>query len=373
MICMKCGKELQDDAVFCSYCGKKQTKQQDAKTKRTRGNGLGSVYRMPVGTWAAEITLGWYMDNGRVRRKRHRKYGFRTKKEALTYLAEYQTSNQRRDRITFYELYEMFLDSSEKLSKSKKDAYRIAWGKIKDGIGHRYIDELTVPELQTLTDEAGTSYYTKRDIKTLLSHCYKLAIRDDYEDKNRAQYIQLPALETQERETFTEDEINILWDWFRKTEDVTACRMLIMLYTGIRPGELTTIQTENIHLDEQWMSGGIKTDKGKRRKIILPDCILPLIRHSIDHSTDGLLAKYAKNGLYDDWNALRDELGIRKALSPYCCRHTYVTRLTALKVSPAMLQELAGHEDYDTTLDYTHLSISDRLEEVNRLSHPVMG
>ena len=368
MICMKCGKELQDDAVFCSYCGKRQDKPE--RTKRTRGNGLGSVYKMPVGTWAAEITLGWYMDNGRIRRKRHRKYGFRTKKEALTYLAEYQTSNQRRDRITFSELYEMFVDSSEKLSKSKKDAYRIAWGKIKDGIGHRYIDELTVPELQTLTDEAGTSYYTKRDIKTLLSHCYKLAIRDDYEDKNRAQYIQLPALETQERETFTEDEINTLWSCYTATGDITACRMLIMLYTGIRPGELIQIRAENIHLDEQWMTGGIKTEKGKRRKIILPDCILPLIEKSLSESRDGLLAKYAKNGLYDAWNALRDELHMRPELTPYCCRHTYVTRLTALKVSPAMLQELAGHEDYDTTLDYTHLSVRDRLIEVNRLQHP---
>ena len=52
---------------------------------------------------------------------------------------------------------------------------------------------------------------------------------------------------------------------------------------------------------------------------------------------------------------------------PYCCRHTYITRLTALKVSPAMLQELAGHEDYETTLEYTHLSVADRLSEVNRL------
>jgi site-specific recombinase XerD len=41
--------------------------------------------------------------------------------------------------------------------------------------------------------------------------------------------------------------------------------------------------------------------------------------------------------------------------------------LTALNVSPAMLKELAGHEDYETTLNYTHLSVEDRLKEVNRL------
>ena len=368
MLCIKCGKELPEEAVFCMFCGKNQSAPKHAK--RTRGNGLGSVYKMPSGTWAAEITIGWYMQDGKLKRKRRRKYGFRTKKDAVNYLSELQAARQKRDKITFSELYELFIDGSDKLSKSKQVAYRIAWNKIKDGIGYRSVDEPTVPELQELTDEAGSSYYTKRDIKSLLSHCYKIAIRDDYTDKNRAQYIQLPALETQEREVFTEDEITLLWECYHETGDITACRMLIMLYTGIRPGELISIQTENINLEEQWMTGGIKTDKGKRRKIILPDCIVPLIRKSIEHSSEGLLAKYAKNGLYDDWNALRDELGIRSVLSPYCCRHTYITRLTALKVSPAMLQELAGHEDYDTTLDYTHLSVSDRLAEVNRLYHP---
>lgn len=370
MICRKCGKEIQDDSVFCQYCGKKQAEPKHGT--KSRGNGMGTIYKAASGSWAAEITLGYYMQNGKTRRRRQRKQGFRTKKEAAAWIADIQANGigAKRDRITVSELYAMFQDSAEKLSSSKQTAYRVAWNKIKEGIGYRYIDELTVPELQELTDDAGTSYYTKRDIKVLLSHCYKIAIRDDYTDKNRAQYIQLPALETQEREIFTEQEIEVLWDCYKKTSDVTACRMLIMLYTGIRPGELTSIKVENIHLDEQWMTGGIKTEKGKRRKIILPDCIVPLIECSILHSSDGLLARYYRNGLYDAWNALRDALELRKVLTPYCCRHTYVTRLTALKVSPAMLQELAGHEDYDTTLDYTHLSVADRLSEVNRLKHP---
>ena len=367
MICIKCGKEMQDDAVFCPYCGKKQTEKK-AKPKRTRGNGTGTVYKDRNSNWIAEITVGYYMQDGVVRRKSRRKYGFRTKKDAINYIAALQNGKQERKRITVSELYQLFADSSGTLSKSKQQAYRTAWKKIEDAVGYRYIEELTVPELQELTDEAGTSYYTKRDIKSLLSHCYKLAIRDDYTDKNRAQYIQLPPLEQKEREVMTDAEIRLLWDDYHKRPSTITAQMLTMLYTGIRPGELLTIRKDNVHADEHYMTGGIKTQKGKNRKIIIPDKLLPLIRWMMLHEHHELIAWYNKdNDFYNAWIDKREELGIREEITPYCCRHTYITRLTALKVSPAMLQELAGHEDYDTTLEYTHLSISDRLHEVNRL------
>lgn len=74
-----------------------------------------------------------------------------------------------------------------------------------------------------------------------------------------------------------------------------------------------------------------------------------------------------KNDFYDAWAEKRKELKIHECIMPCCCRHTYITRMTALKVSPAILQELAGYEDYDTILEYTHLSVEERLKEVNRM------
>lgn len=366
VLCIKCGKNLPDDAAYCMYCGRIQTARK--RSKRTRGNGTGTVYRDRGSNWIAEITVGYYMQDGKLRRKSRRKYGFRTKKDAVNYLAALQTASEQRKHITVSELYAMFTESSDDLSRSKRQAYRTAWRKISDAIGYRSIDDITVPELQELVDATGTSYYTKRDIKSLLSHCYKLAIRDDYTDKNRAQYIQIGRLEASEREVLTEEEIRLLWDDYRQQPTAITGQMLIMLYTGIRPGELLTIRTENVHLDEQWMSGGIKTAKGKARKIILPDKILPVMDQLLRSSRAGLIAWYNKpNDFYNAWIAKRSALNIREEITPYCCRHTYITRLTALKVSPAMLQELAGHEDYDTTLEYTHLSVTDRLAEVNRL------
>lgn len=287
------------------------------------------------------------------------------KKDAIAYLEVLRQQEAPKQAATMSELYAMYHEDAEKsLSHSKLKAYEIAWHKIEKQIAHRSIGSLSVPELQAVTDAAAPTYYPARDIKHLISHLYKLAIRDDITDKNRAQYIRLPDHEASERTIFTDQEIRDLW---LNQDQPIAQHMLVMLYTGMRPAELLSIQKENIHLDEHWMSGGVKTRKSKARKIIIPDKISSLIQQMCEASDGLTLSTYKKHQFYDAWELFRAASGFRQELTPYCCRHTYITRLTALKVSPAMLQELAGHEDYDTTLEYTHLSVQDRLNEVNRL------
>lgn len=366
MICIKCGAEIPESSNFCNICGAKQV--MPARGTKKRGNGQGTVYKRPSGTWAVQVTLGYYIQDGKKKRKTAQKYGFKTKKEAVAYVQALYSPSEKSKVITLSELWELFQNELSSLSASKQTAYRIAWKKIKSEVEYRNIDSFSVPELQELIDNSAPSYYTRRDIKTLLSHLYKIAIRDDYTDKNRTEYLKLPKLETTERQIFSPEDKAKLWKDFQSTPSGIVAGILTMMYTGIRPGELLTIRTENVHLSEHYMTGGIKTTKGKKRKIILPDRIKPVISYLLEHSKRDLLLFYPfSDDFYDDWKQKRADLHINEALTPYCCRHTYITNLTALKVSPAMLQELAGHEDYDTTLEYTHLSIQDRLTEVNRL------
>ena len=55
-----------------------------------------------------------------------------------------------------------------------------------------------------------------------------------------------------------------------------------MIYTGLRPTELLEIQTENVHLDEKYMVGGMKTEAVKDRIIPLNDKIIPLVKNRYD-------------------------------------------------------------------------------------------
>lgn len=365
MICRKCKEEIPDGSKFCLECG---AKQEIIHTPRRRGNGTGTVYKRPCGTWAAEVTLGYFFKDGIRKRKMKRKCGFKTKKEAILFLETLRIDREAPKIITMSELWESYSGSWE-LSKSKQVAYRIAWKKVAGEIGWRAVDSFTVDELQDLVDTSAPSFYTRKDIKSVLSNLYKIAVRDDYTDKNKADFIKLPKLITSEREIFSDDDIKALWqDFGIKKEPITA-QMLTMLYTGMRPIELMNITSDNVMLDAHYMTGGAKTEKGKRRKIIIPDKLIPVIEYMLSNvGKTKKIAYYNRDwDFYETWKAKRQDLCLRETLTPYCCRHTYVTNVTKLGVSPAMLQELVGHEDYETTLMYTHLSVEDRLKEVNRL------
>ncbi len=48
MNCRKCRKEIPDGAAYCQHCGVKQSVN---RLPKSRGNGQGSAYKLPNGTW----------------------------------------------------------------------------------------------------------------------------------------------------------------------------------------------------------------------------------------------------------------------------------------------------------------------------------
>ena len=79
---------------------------------------------------------------------------------------------------------------------------------------------------------------------------------------------------------YSDEEIKTLWSKLYEINNVDI--ILIMIYTGLRPTELLEIQTENVHLDEKYMVGGMKTEAGKDRIIPLNDQIIPLVKNRYD-------------------------------------------------------------------------------------------
>lgn len=363
--CIKCDKMLPDGAAFCPFCGKKQSASGQNKRRRARANGTGSVYKRG-NTWEAAVTVGYKTVNGKSVCVRRTKGGFRTKKEGLLYL-ETLRQNKSREAPTINELWEDWkIGPYTKLSKSKQCAYRIAFGKLTE-IQFCRIDLLTVGDLQRVVNNNANTYYPARDIKSVLSHLYQLAIADQFVTVNLSDFIVLPDLCPKERQAFTEDEIRLLWEDYAAGNLFTGY-VLLMIYTGMMPAELLEARKEQIDWEGKMITGAGKKTKVRRdTPIVLADVIIPVLKDLCDRSESEKIIAINKDNFYAKFHQTMERAGCRD-LTPYSCRHSTATALALDDIAPSVIQKVMRHAKFTTTQQYIHVDVAPMLEAVNKMA-----
>lgn len=346
MICIRCEKEIPEGSLYCNHCGRKQTA---APRRRTRGNGMGTVVKRGR-TWTAIYTDATYADeNGRTVQHRRWKGGFRTKAEALAFAAAPHDVKPAAPTLRdYYRGWEKsdYLD----LSHSKQQAYDIAWRKLKP-IADRPIDQLTIEDLQTTVDAAASTYYPARDMRTLLSHLYTRAVAERRTPTNLAEYIRIPSMDETETHPFSELELRRIWQAYGDgIQD--AALVLLMIYTGMMPGELQQLRPEHFRPDAREIIGaGIKTKKRKGTPMVYPPVLDVVVADLLAREVFPL--RLSKHQFYSAYYAALTAAGVRQ-LSPYSCRHTTATALALGNVAPSVIQEIMRHTRFTTTQRYIH-------------------
>lgn len=370
MQCIKCGVDLPDGAVFCHMCGRKQTPSAPKRQRtKARGNGTGTAYKRGK-TWTARIVLGYYVgDDGKRHARTANRGGFATKKEALDYIPKLKAEAERSATLTlsgYWEFYEA--KKLPELSRDKQTAYRIAWRRWA-ALATRKLEDLKIETLQAAMDEAATTYYTARDMKNLMSHFYKHGLANQTVSVNLAQYLQLPPANASEQTPFNAEELDKLWQDFAAGNTFTGY-ILLMIYTGMMPGELLQAKKEHIDWDGKQIRGaGLKTAVRKAAPIVLADVILPVLRVLVDTSPGEKLIHINKDNFYREYYATLDRIGTRR-LPPYSCRHTTGTDLAKAAVPAFTIQKIMRHAKITTTQHYTHMDATDALFGVNALKKP---
>lgn len=377
MLCRKCKKEIPESAAFCPWCG---TQQQPPSRVGRRPNGRGSIKKELNGTYTA--TVSRYVHGKRLRRI---KRGFARKKDAEIavdvlakelelivgrYTGEIEPENPMAS-YTVQQLHEAWMESQTyaKLSPSKQTHYRTAWNRIAD-TWPIVFTQMRLSHMQTVLSNSGVGYYPQRDIKALYSHLYKFAIRNELLETNRAMLLELPETPNSRRDPWTMDEVQRWWQDYRAGHRVARI-ILIMIYTGMRTGEVRQIDKDNVHLNERYMIGGIKTEAGKNRIIPIAENIVPLVQQSLQDGRYGLMPMRIED-FYDEYADAIQRIGVRP-LDPYSCRHTTATALGEAGVAPSIIKEIMGHRSYETTLHYTHISTEAKLEAVDALANQSTG
>lgn len=352
--CIKCKKDIPDGSVFCNHCGRKQIV---VHSKRTRGNGTGSAYKRG-GSWVAQVQSYF----GGVRTLK-RKGGFQTKKEALEYI---ETLRVKRRDSTVAELWKTYSDNAmQKLSSSKQTAYKLAYKRI-DDLKAVKMRDLSIEAIQACVNRNAKTFYTARDAKSLLSHLFKMAMAQQEVSVNLSQFIVLPDLEEKEPVPFSDAELKKLWESYENDKSIGY--ILLMIYSGMMPGELFKCKKDMINLEKQCIIGcGLKTKQRKSTPLVIADIIVPVVKDICEISPTDYLLDMKKNDFYNWFDLKLKGMGCRD-LTPYACRHTTATALAlGNNVAPSVIQKIMRHAKITTTQRYIHPDTQDMLDGVNQI------
>lgn len=367
MLCTKCGREIPDDAVLCCYCGKKYIKE---KRTGSRANGTGSVYYdASKKRWVAQIVSGrHYTENMQLRFEFKRKY-FTSRTEALQHVQNMKEEKEKRPDFTVSYYYSAFeKGKGASLSHDKQTAYKIAYNRLKS-LWSKPVKDLTINDLQTVVSSSCASYYPARDIRSLLNAIFRLAAADDREiNPVLPGLLQLPKMEETQVEPFTEEEQLHLW-YSYEAGKWNAALPLIMIYTGMMTGEMRQLRKDMIRLeDKEIVHAGLKTKERKRKSILLPDDILPVLEDVISRTDTDLLYPVSEDAFYRMYYSALSDAGITRHLTPYSCRHTTATVLAVHEnVAPQTLQRVMRWKSTRMMDRYVTPTDTDARKAVNRI------
>lgn len=345
MECVKCKKSIQEDALYCQYCGKKQTVTQ--RKTRKRANGMGSVYKLPgrrSKPWTAVrsgVYLGYY----------------ETKTAALQELERTARKNiTERYNMTFAEVYEEWkAEHFREVGVSGQTSYMSAFNIFAE-LHDRKFRDLKTADFQAVIDQhMSKSHSTVAKYKQLVTQMSQWAIREELITVNLASFAKLPENIKKEKEIFTDGEIALL----EKDGSETARIILMMIYTGMRIGELFSLPLDAYH--GNYVIGGEKTEAGRNRIIPIRPEGQKHFQYFADKVTDQAQLISGYSGAKDisnfrkrNYYPLLEKLGIPQK-TPHACRHTFASWAVKSGVSPEILQKVLGHAKYTTTAEiYVH-------------------
>lgn len=368
MYCIKCKEEIEKDSVYCKYCGKKQVSTPKAK-KRKRANGTGTITHLPGRRRKPWLVRIFVMVNGEQKRITYGTYATKSEAEIALDNVNIKGNVSGLFKITVGEAYELWSETHyATLTPKGKGTYEMAWKFLKPLADIR-LSEIKTQQIQDIVNEAtenGKSYSTVSKITLLASKICQWGIQNDVIDKDYASFVTVTAKKAPPKERFTDEELEKLRIYYKKTKDLRIGVILFLCYTGLRIDEFLSLKKEDYY--DGCLHGGNKTEKGKNRIIPVPDAVMPILELLL--SSDGEYLYSAATGTKFNSENFRKRVYYKalteagyseeelKKRNPHVCRHTFASMCAKKGVDPKALQDIIGHAQIETTLNtYTHTDI----------------
>lgn len=375
MECIRCSKTIEDDSVYCRFCGRKQIRE---KVKRQRGNGQGSVYKLKNGKWLAVAPTLYYKDEQGNKRKKQRSKTCKTKKEAVAALAELIATpvSRKPKRITFKELYDLWLPT-HRAGEDTIGCYKAAVKHLRP-VWFTHIEDISVDDFQDCLDTCGKGKRTQQNMKAVVGLVYKYGIPRKYvpDNLNLAPYLIPGGAGAAHRYSFNDDQIEAIKNQIGKTR--YAEYVYCLIYLGFRPTEMLTLDVKDFNADKMYFVGGAKTEAGTNRTVTISPKIQEYIKKIAADRTEGSFF-HAKSGKAYNLKDFTDyvfyptleaagienpmvEIGggvLRHKYTPHSCRHTFATLLKNIPAADKDKLELIGHTSDEMLRYYQDVNVDD--------------
>lgn len=237
--------------------------------------------------------------------------------------------------------------------------------------------------------KASKSYMDK--MRVMLHGLFASAVDNDLLNRNPSSNLRIPQVIEKPRQSFTQDEarkiVNFALDYPHRR---IAVAILVLLYTGLRRGELLGLKWEDINGNTLSVRRGVyqergkaiaedfklKTSKSVRTIPLIPDVAyqiqsLPRQGQYIFCTNTGNLW-HPRNFSRDYGNffkALRNTYPEVRTLSTHCLRHSFATLTLDSCDNVRTVQELLGHSDINTTARYTHPDLDNMQKAVTKMQN----
>lgn len=284
--------------------------------------------------------------------------------EVLQYvLVNYElTEKQQQEKTSKQNFVELFLSAkriegcSEKSLKYYKATIEAMLDELQKDVKHIITDDIR-GYLTEYQEKKKTSKVTIDNIRRILSSFFAWLEDEDYILKSPVRRIHRVKTETNIKETYSDEALELMRDNCTEIRDLAMIDMLAS--TGMRVGEMVLLNRNDIDFNEREC---IVFGKGNKERVVYFDARTKIhLQNYFNSRTDNNPALFVSlkapherlkiGGIETRLREFGKQLGLHK-VHPHKFRRTLATMAIDKGMPIEQLQQLLGHRKIDTTLQY---------------------
>lgn len=330
----------------------------------------GSIRKRDNGTWEYRATIHGV---------RKSFYG-RTRAEVLSKYREYEAEYVPAKASTVEEWAHTWLTVYKKpnVSYTTFTNYKMyTENHIVPAIGKMKLTEVKPSDIKTiLASKKSLSTSAQKHIYLCLRSIFETALDDDLVSKNPVPKIKIGNVKQDAPQHFTAEQIQEIIHATK--EDPFGHIVLLLLYTGLRIGELCALKWEDIEGDKITIRRAVasvengtteKAPKSGKERVLYQTEELSALLAELPRDTEYVINsqghRYRPDSLSRNYKKFFERHNL-PYLSPHKCRHTYATFLVESGANLLYVKELLGHSTVRVTEIYAH-SNEEPLQRTSRM------